>query len=455
MRFYSQIGQDRYVLESFFRGKRRGVFLDVGAYDGETFSNTLFFERSMEWTGLCIEPLPSAFAQLQSRRKAICENMAIADFEGEADFLDCDAGADEKMLSGLAAHFDARHKERIRRGATAAQKLKVPVNRLGTLLEKHSLYDIDFCSLDTEGSEMAILEDLDLDRFRIAVFTIENNYGESGLRDLMARKGYDFVARLQWDDVYKRRDVARLPRTTVITAVWHKDPKRLELLRGHQRNLHALDAPVDAIYVFDGGEQAPDWLVGKSISSRAPLTMYQAWNLALSQVETPLVMNLNLDDRLAPDAVGMLEVAILKEQAALIGGEWNIRYTQEETDAVVPAYPASALPFDSAWPPRGGLTRLGSGTGERGTYGPAVMWRMDTHVGAPRYPWRMADGTRLSRDGDLSWWLLIQNHLKKKTARIPYVIGNYYSHPEQQLEFRKTGEDEQAMLAGDVGVSLL
>jgi hypothetical protein len=289
------------------------------------------------------------------------------------------------------------------------------------------------------------------------VFTIENNYGESALRELMARKGYEFVARLQWDDVYRRRDVPRLSRTTVITAVWHNDPKRWELLRGHQWNLHALAAPVDAIYVFDNGEQAPDWLVGKSISSKTPLTIYQAWNMALSQVETPFVMNLNLDDRLAPDAVNMLEVAILRDQAALIGGEWNIRYTQEETDAVVPAYPASELPFDSAWPPRGGVaTRLGSGTGERGTYGPAVMWRMDTHIGAPRYPWRMADGTKLiNHGGDLGWWLLVEKHLKKKMTRLPYVIGNYYSHPEQQLDFRATGNDEHAMLASDVGLSLL
>jgi FkbM family methyltransferase len=457
MQFYSQIGQDKYVLESFFRGKRRGVFLDIGAYDGEKFSNTLFFERSMDWTGLCVEPLPSAFARLQSRRKAICENVAVADFEGEADFLDCDAGIDEKMLSGLPGHFDTRHAQRIQHSATAAETIKVPVSRLGALLEKHSLYDIDFCSLDTEGSEMAILEDLDLDRFRISVFTIENNYGESALRELMARKGYEFVARLQWDDVYRRRDVPRLSRTTVITAVWHNDPKRWELLRGHQWNLHALEAPVDAIYVFDNGEQAPDWLVGKSISSKTPLTIYQAWNMALSQVETPFVMNLNLDDRLAPDAVNMLEVAILRDQAALIGGEWNIRYTQEETDAVVPAYPASELPFDSAWPPRGGVaTRLGSGTGERGTYGPAVMWRMDTHIGAPRYPWRMADGTKLiNHGGDLGWWLLVEKHLKKKMTRLPYVIGNYYSHPEQQLDFRATGNDEHAMLASDVGLSLL
>ena len=58
MNFFSQTGQDRLLFEHFFRGKRNGVFVDVGAYDGTTFSNTLFFERSMGWSGLCVEPLP-------------------------------------------------------------------------------------------------------------------------------------------------------------------------------------------------------------------------------------------------------------------------------------------------------------------------------------------------------------------------------------------------------------
>ena len=76
MKFHSQIGQDRFLLEHFFRGRRGGVFVDIGAYDGEMFSNTLFFERSMGWTGLCVEPLPSAFAKLAATRRSICEIFA-------------------------------------------------------------------------------------------------------------------------------------------------------------------------------------------------------------------------------------------------------------------------------------------------------------------------------------------------------------------------------------------
>ncbi len=456
MRFHSQVGQDKYLLDSFFRGKRDGVFLDIGAYDGVTFSNSCFFEETMGWTGLCVEPLPGAFAKLRQRRKCLCENVALADEDGEAEFIDCDAGIDEKMLSGLRSHFDTRHVDRLNHVATAARTIQVPVKRLDTLLTAHGLDRIDFCSLDTEGAELAILESLDLQRFYVSVFTIENNYGESALPDLMARKGYEFVARLEQDYIFKRRDVARLPRTTVICSVWHGDPNRWELLRGHQENLIALDAPVDAVYVFDGGDRPPSWLHGKAAAVQQPLTMYQAWNVALSLVETPLVMNLNLDDRLAPDAVGLLEVELLRSKAAAVGGDWHIRYTQAETDAVQPSFPAHELPFAPEWPPLHGVrTRLGSGSGDRGTYGPAVMWRMDAHLKLPRYPYRMEEGTLLRDLGDLAWWSLLSNVCGQTIARVPRIVGNYHSHPGEQAEFRPKRIDELALLQSDVSLSLL
>jgi hypothetical protein len=288
------------------------------------------------------------------------------------------------------------------------------------------------------------------------VLTIENNFDDQRLGLLMASKGYDFVARLEQDYIFKRRDVARLPRTSVICAVWHGDPNRHELLRGHQQNLENQTAPVDPIYVFDGGDPVPSWLKGKALSVRQPIPLYQAWNVALSLVETPLVMNLNLDDRLAPDAVATLEVNLFHNRADAIGAEWNICCAQADTDAVKPCYPADQLPFAPAWPPaHGTVTRLGSGTGERGTFGPATMWRMDAHVGAPRYPWRTVEGTPLRVVGDAVWWSLLQGSLSKKLVRLPVVIGNYSSHPSDQAEFRPGCEDENVLLQSGMNVSLL
>jgi len=95
---------------------------------------------------------------------------------------------------------------------------------------------------------------------------------------------------------------------------------------------------------------------------------------------------------------------------------------------------------------------LGSGTRERGTFGPASIWRMDAHIGNPRFPWRLRDGSLIQVAADLVWWNTLIANPSFKTLRIPIVIGNYHSHPQDQAEFR--ARDERPLLS-DPGVSLL
>ena len=53
----------------FFCFKKNGVFLEVGALDGETRSNTLYMERFLNWPGLLIEPAPLIFAKLLTKTR--------------------------------------------------------------------------------------------------------------------------------------------------------------------------------------------------------------------------------------------------------------------------------------------------------------------------------------------------------------------------------------------------
>jgi hypothetical protein len=135
------------------------------------------------------------------------------------------------------------------------------------------------------------------------------------------------------------------------------------------------------------------------------------------------------------------------------GGDWNIYFLQAETDQVEPCYSADRLPYRPEWPPvPESRTRLGSSTGERGTFGPATIWRMDAHMGAPRYPWRLRDGSLISANGDLAWWGILQSNPNARILRIPMIIGNFHSHPGEQAEFR--APDERALFTGP-GISLI
>lgn len=456
MKLYSQAGQDRYVYETFFRDRGVGVFVDVGAYDGEKFSNSKFFEESLGWSGLCVEPLPSAFALLSARRGARCVRCAVSDYEGEGDFLDVDVVVDDKMLSGLVDNYDQRHLARIGRVRKDQRHLRTPVRKLTSLFEEHHLAEVDYCSIDTEGSELKILQAFDFDRFPVKVFSVENNYADARIPDLMAARGYERVHVFEgFDELYARRGLPRVAKTTVICAAWHGDERRAELLRGHAASLDRQSRPVERVYVFDAGDAPPEGLAGKVLTSREPLSIYEAWNLALSVVRTPYVMNLNLDDRLAGDAVEKLESTLERENATLVGGDWRICYDQASTDATEPCAEASSLPFVPDWPPRAGtVTRLGSGTGERNTLGPATLWRADAHRLFPRYPHRFGDGAPIRTIGDAVWWLLLTEVGKKRITRLAAVIGNYHSHPAEQAEFRGSIADEEKHLTR-VGVAMV
>jgi hypothetical protein len=404
MNSFSRNGLDLFLFENFFRGRRDGVFVDASAHNGGEISDTLFFERFLGWRGLCVQPDPQRFASLLTQRKCACE--------------------------------------------------QAPPGKLAALLEKHALRQIDYCSIDAQGSELSVLSELDPSRIDIRLLSINNVVGNEAMASLLAERAYQLVGQFEGGCLlFKRREVRRLARTSVICAVWHGDADRHQLLEAHAQNLARQTVPVEPVYIFDGQDEPPASVPGHKVVAHENLSIYQAWNVGLAMVSTPFVMNLNLDDRLAPDAIELLENTLLRQDAALVGGEWKICYSQQETDAVVPVYPADQLPFTQAWPPPPGTrTRLGSGTGERGTLGPATLWRMDTHIGVPRYPWRFPDGTLVKVIGDMCWWTLVTQHLQKKAVRIADVIGNYHSHPGSQAEFR--GPSNETALMQALGVSL-
>lgn len=243
-------------------------------------------------------------------------------------------------------------------------------------------------------------------------------------------------------------------KVTVICAVWCRQHDKPALMRGHMANLQQQTAPCEVIYVFDEGDACPDWLTGTKISVAAPLTIYQAWNVALSLVQTPFVMNLNLDDRLAPNAIELLQNTLEDDaEAVLVAGDWRICFSAAETDAVRFAYGIEEEPCPPDWPPLPGVrARFGSGDDKRGAYGPATLWRMNAHIGMPRYPYRFADGSLIRVIADAVWWKLLEN-AHRKLVRLPLIIGHYRSDPASQAEFRTPADGEFEKFA-TIGVSI-
>jgi FkbM family methyltransferase len=150
--------------------------------------------------------MPHEFKKLCENRKCTPLNFAIYDTEGTEKFTMLEYDGYPDMLSGIAKDISIKHMGHI----LSEQKIiggirkviEVETKLLNKVLENFKLYDIDYMSLDTEGSELKILKSINYDIFKIKVITSENGEGESTARDFMKTKGFVFYKRLGIDDVF-------------------------------------------------------------------------------------------------------------------------------------------------------------------------------------------------------------------------------------------------------------
>lgn len=203
MKSYSQDGQDIYILNNFFPNKKDGTFVDIGANDGVTISNSLLFEE-LGWTGVCVEPLPTAFNKLTQNRKCECVNGVISDKNvSHVDF--CAIEGYSEMLSGILDKYDERHKTRILNESSLydckRQKIKVPNFKFNDLIKFNQINLLD---VDTEGGELEILKSINYDLYVIDLILVENNYGTNDMQKFLHTKNFKSITRLGADELFKR-----------------------------------------------------------------------------------------------------------------------------------------------------------------------------------------------------------------------------------------------------------
>lgn len=196
---YSQLGQDKKVV-SFYKGKRGGYFVEIGAYDGVALSNTFALERQYGWRGICVEPLVDRFAQLLNNRTAECCNLAVYN-KSDMD-VSFDIEGDAGMLSGINTHIDA-HKYTVDKNK---KTVTVKTISLNDLLEKYKAPSfMEYLSLDTEGSEYEILKALDFSKWKFGLIDLEHNHIEprrSQIKQLLCSNGYTYIGPNHFDDSY-------------------------------------------------------------------------------------------------------------------------------------------------------------------------------------------------------------------------------------------------------------
>ena len=149
--------------------------MEFGASDGVSNSNSYYFEKHLDWKGICVEPvIPDYNALLKTRScKAYqgavlptCENstvrIAVTPFRG---------------TSGVRGHeLDGGHVRAADLGAKWGDKVReynVPCYTLQGLLEEAGYDHVDYLAIDTEGGELEIVEAFPWGEFEVDVVQIE------------------------------------------------------------------------------------------------------------------------------------------------------------------------------------------------------------------------------------------------------------------------------------------
>ena len=205
-KYNSQFRQDEFLNEEVIKGYQGGFFVDVGAYNGVTFSNTLYFERENNWSGICIEPIPRAFDCLKRNRNCVCVNCAIFEEEGEYDFLWLDDYNRGDMLSGLKTEFDIRHLNHLNIFAQKynrqSKTIKVKARKLKSILDEYGVKQIDLLSIDTENSEISVLKSIDYSKVFIECMVIENLFDTNDYENYLKDFGFTKIIKIYKDDFF-------------------------------------------------------------------------------------------------------------------------------------------------------------------------------------------------------------------------------------------------------------
>ncbi len=193
---------------------KNGFFVEAGGYDGENLSNTLYLERYHNWTGLLIEPNPLLFSRiLPLNRRCAVVNSGISTVPDRAINISFKLAG---PLGGIVDHLTPKHQLRITNELLSkdhtswahttegsGEVVTVSCHPLDHLLylAGNTRLVVDYLSLDTEGSELAILRAINFTQITFGVVGIEHNNRDgwkAAIARILTAAGFVHFKQVNW-----------------------------------------------------------------------------------------------------------------------------------------------------------------------------------------------------------------------------------------------------------------
>ena len=209
-RYWGLDNLDKKLIEII--GQEPGFFVELGANDGISQSNTKHLEMFLGWDGILVEPYPGNFKRLSKTRSSRTHSVNAACVGFDLQAAQMELTYSNLMTIPMEGSSDVRdrklHAESGRRWLKRNEKVKTFVAQTKTLTsildEASATKRIDLLSLDVEGGELEVLNGVDHKKYRFRWILVESR-DEKRTAEYLTNLGYKLYSKLTSHD-YLFRD---------------------------------------------------------------------------------------------------------------------------------------------------------------------------------------------------------------------------------------------------------
>lgn len=184
---------EQHLVRQFLGSGEGYFFVEVGANNPFNLSQTWHLAQE-GWKGILVEPIPELCTALRENRpdsvvvEAAC---GAPSAPATATFT----VAKDSGKSTLSSEF-------LDKRSDVASLITVNVQTLDSILDENSVEQIDFISIDVEGTQFDVLQGFDLQRWKPRLLLVEDHLLDTKTHKLLLKQKYQLVKRTLFNNWY-------------------------------------------------------------------------------------------------------------------------------------------------------------------------------------------------------------------------------------------------------------